>query len=843
MIAKPKNITKEKIFQALVSSLLLIFTFFVIGPLGLYVNNISEFWFTIKPLLFMVLVSGFVLWATITLVLCVLPSKVSTLLSAIIFGLGVATYIQGTYMQMDYGLLDGSPVDWSRFGIWGLLNSAIWVLCIFLPMVYCVVKKSFPIKVVKILTILILTVQTVTVSAALFDVDLFKTKLSVSENGMFELSKNKNVIVFLLDTFDRELMKKLITMQPEYKKEFENFTFYENTLGMYPTTACAVPYLLTGAQYKNEVTYKDYLKTAFEKSQLFSTLKSYNYDCSVYSLQIFASSSWKGIISNVIEEKPQISSYLKLSKMIYKLTAMQYFPHALKKNIWMFMPNFDIFKKNVNETFDVADSIGFYQKLTNNKITTTNEKNVFQFYHLKGAHQPFNYNENLEPIAENFGNETDVTKASFKIIDEYMRQLKDKGMYDNTMIVITSDHGGTEYGLHEYPTLMIKNFGENHAFSTSEAPISHSDMVPDILNKVTNTNNFGKSIEDWKENDLRSRPFLYYRWKDNWNASYMPEMVEYNFISDSKDHHLVIPQKTLNIFTSNGIKKSDITMKLNQEYSFSDPAQAGTFFVTGLSDPEGDFAWSNEKNVYLQFTLKNPSTKNIKLDFQFAHVAGNYQTIETYSGDNLISKNVIRNNNMTTSLIIPNGSIQNNHISLKLFFSNAIRPQGGKDTREMAVAFKSMKLTETSEDKVDSINEIELDKEYSFSNSGDGICFFSYGVFAPDGDFAWSDGKEASLEFILKEKVSKDLRLDFQFAQLLNDSQSISIYVGDRLISKNIVENRIMSTSFIIPKEVIKENKLSVRLCFDNAAVPEGGKDPRTLAVGFKSIKIAQLSQ
>ena len=42
----------------------------------------------------------------------------------------------------------------------------------------------------------------------------------------------------------------------------------------------------------------------------------------------------------------------------------------------------------------------------------------------------------------------------FRYINEYMRQMKDKGVYDNSTVIITADHGG--YGLYERPAVFVK---------------------------------------------------------------------------------------------------------------------------------------------------------------------------------------------------------------------------------------------------------------------------------------------------------------------------------------------------------------------------------------------------
>ena len=73
------------------------------------------------------------------------------------------------------------------------------------------------------------------------------------------------------------------------------------------------------------------------------------------------------------------------------------------------------------------DDAGFYQDFKNSGITTQNEKNTFVMYHLNGSHGPYVMNENAEAVPENSVGVDSQTKGSFKIITDYIKELKAKG--------------------------------------------------------------------------------------------------------------------------------------------------------------------------------------------------------------------------------------------------------------------------------------------------------------------------------------------------------------------------------------------------------------------------------
>lgn len=88
------------------------------------------------------------------------------------------------------------------------------------------------------------------------------------------------------------------------------------------------------------------------------------------------------------------------------------------------------------------DDVYFYQKLLKQKMVSTSDgEGVFAYYHLRGAHPPFIYNDKVETDLS--GNVTQIQqiKGSFNIVYEYIDQMKAIGVYDNTTIVLMADHG------------------------------------------------------------------------------------------------------------------------------------------------------------------------------------------------------------------------------------------------------------------------------------------------------------------------------------------------------------------------------------------------------------------
>ena len=85
--------------------------------------------------------------------------------------------------------------------------------------------------------------------------------------------------------------------------------------------------------------------------------------------------------------------------------------------------------------------------------------------------------ENAQAVpSDSIGVDSQI-RGIFKIIKEYMDELKAKGIYDSSTIIITADHGGID--LYSNPAILVKERNANH----DEMVVSDSKIT------FTNVNN------------------------------------------------------------------------------------------------------------------------------------------------------------------------------------------------------------------------------------------------------------------------------------------------------------------------------------------------------------------
>ena len=132
---------KKKILIGSCLAICFAFTVLFYGPVGLYINNSEELSFGLGVVLKNVAILSLIAIACIILFSMIVPSKLFKWYMLLFLGGILGFYVQGNYINYSYGVLDGTEIEWSKFTNYGILNTAIWAVCILVPfIVYFVIK-------------------------------------------------------------------------------------------------------------------------------------------------------------------------------------------------------------------------------------------------------------------------------------------------------------------------------------------------------------------------------------------------------------------------------------------------------------------------------------------------------------------------------------------------------------------------------------------------------------------------------------------------------------------------------------------------------------------------------
>ncbi len=698
-----RKILRER-WSALIPAAFLSFTFCIFGPIEIYITNISEFWFSIGDIFWMSILAGVVSCGILTLIGFLLPGALRKWYSCILIGLGIVLYIQGNFIQTNYGVLDGREIQWDAYGSVAIWNTALWIVCLLLPFVVQKILKNKFKSVSSAVLCCILAVQVITLGTLAITTDFSKSgggkSAYLSDKDLYTVSSEKNVVVFVLDTFDQRYLEDILEVRPDILDTWDGFTCYTNATGAYSTTKGALPFMLTGQYYKNEQPYDEYLKEAYQNTDFYTELDAAGYDINLYTVDTFVSNEiMQKLVKNIEIGKIKVNSSIGLEQAMLRFTAFRYFPHIMKQFVWFYSGLFDQYKGSSYGASPYSTSnTSFYAGLTTDGLQAISEKCVYKFIHLEGTHEPLVLNEDVTEAADGTANSTTQGIACLNIVCAYMDQLKELDAYDNTMIVVTADHGIND-GPGACPIFLVKGFGRTGPVNDSNVPISHENLIPTVMEAcgLNDGERYGRAVNQVSGSDTEERNYYYYFWDNSWDKDYLPNMTE--FVIDA-DKTLTPTGKR---FTSQGIEtyvpyeQSELyDYQIGEDIVFTGdvygPGDGTRYFTSGISPIETNFAWSTGKSGQMLLNLGgNPG--DLMGEFQFEQGWGVYtppQRLVIRCGDFTLYDEKISSTEAPIRFAIPEQCIRDGWLTLDLEYPDAVAPSGSR--RELAFAFERIRF-------------------------------------------------------------------------------------------------------------------------------------------------------
>jgi len=506
MSSKKQNI---KMYAA--TALFAVFTFVFYGPYSIYISNAGEFWFSLSDITKVILPVSLITLAFLLTVQLVLPQKAGGFLCRLIFGCGLGLYVQGNFLAISYGngVMDGTPIQWQYYTKYGLADTAVWVICIALPFIlsYVMNKKGKAGLYRKTVIAISCFLTAVQVPAFVVQMITYKpdthNEFTITSDGEFELAADNNILIFVLDTMDERYYRKYVEMNPDFTDQLEGFTHYDNVLASGARTTIGFPSMFTGVPFIREGTYSEYKEKVWSENSPLKLLSEHGYDVRVFSETNLFSEAAEDYIANFSPDKAIIGSYKRFVFDTYKLTAARFFPHYLKKYVWMDTADFEELRGN-KQDYNVKNTV-FVQNFRDNGLTINEDyEKGLRLYHLSGAHRPYELDENANYKEEAKVEET--TAGCFYIISEYLSALRELGLYDSSTIIITADHG--DKNVAEYPVFLLKEANEKQDYHTDHSPLSLFDLpiyLAGFSGDTLSDQKYGEDIHSLREGDSRER--------------------------------------------------------------------------------------------------------------------------------------------------------------------------------------------------------------------------------------------------------------------------------------------------------------------------------------------------
>ena len=374
-----------------------------------------------------------------------------------------------------------------------------------------------------------------------------KDKFKVSKDG-------KNVFVIMLDRGVGAYVPFVMDEKPEIKKQFDGFTFYPNTVSTGSVTVLGAPGLFGGYEYTAGEMVKDNGKTAATRHDealklMPVTFYKNNYNVSLADLP-FPGYTWTGDYSVFDEYEGMKTEVLSKSftanRNIYKERG--YDVDSVSRMQKEKIPVYSIFAVTPMIFQDILYDDGKYtcppmdvisvatlspylmlECLPDLTEVTDTEENNFNMFVNTLVHEPFELqlpdytfekkvdnsafdktaSHTVDGVTMKMGETNQyehyhVFAATCRMLGDWFDYLRSEGVWDNTRIIIVSDHGrqlrqfdnmqvNEEIDVQKYNSiLMYKDFGsegfnvDNSFMTNADTPtLAFKDLIKDPVNPFT----------------------------------------------------------------------------------------------------------------------------------------------------------------------------------------------------------------------------------------------------------------------------------------------------------------------------------------------------------------------
>ena len=515
----------KRLLFSLFPSLLLSFTIFGYGSYEMYQGNRRFLWFSYGTILPWLLACGAAV-ALISVLFCMIfRGRLFNMVVSLVYSIGIGLFMQGTFLNKDLGTLTGETVEWQNETSLAFWNTLIWILIIIIPLIIGYFSRDTWKNIVTVTSIVLVLLQiglTVVVGISPTESSQVDSRGRYLVNeGTLTVSHENNTVVFLLDMFDQNYVSEFLDKYPDVFDDMDGFTYYGNNVGTNSRTVPSITQYLTGVSWEYDVPYDDYIETAFSEGTFLQKLKEAGYDVRLCTDTACLPAHNVDYIDNYLVDDNTLSYAVTSEKGLVEkwlsFVAYRYMPQLAKPYFFLYTTDFDDYRGDIQMEGSDADLQDFqydegYSYIQENGLSLNDASGSFRFFHMPGAHYPYQYDEQLNKLSEG---ESDVYRqlyGQFNFIKEYISRLKKLGVYDETSIWIMADHGDVPSGTLDKavdPFLMVKPQNSTEAYHSSTAPAWAMDFRKTVLLEcgLDASDEQGEDLRKIGETDVRERFF------------------------------------------------------------------------------------------------------------------------------------------------------------------------------------------------------------------------------------------------------------------------------------------------------------------------------------------------
>jgi hypothetical protein len=699
----------------------------IVAGLSIYLANINEIAISLSEITLPL--AGLFLAISAILFLVLFSFRrfptVSGILTGLIVGLSLAVWVQSQLLVWKFGQFNGQEIAWEKWKLNMFIDCGVWVAIIVVCLIIFIRRRQ------KMERALVTGLYILGLVSVLFSFLNAPVKMAgkagkfdeSASKDIFTFHPQKNVLIILLDDFQSDYFNYLAEKYPLEVKELDGFTFYRNTISRFPTTKTSLPSIITGIPYRNEKPYENYLADSYAHFNILQVYRNRSY-----------SINFVGQLMNVFPDIVSMEKVAYKARNGYLYPVFEYLDFSVFRTLPTFLKPAIYNHGNWYFTFMLRKTyppeqhgadVRFLELLEKRATLSSTTKGSFKFLHFFIPHAPNRVNENLEFDTTLHGKEGYVrqTRGAIKLASRIMITLKKLGIYDQTEIIIMSDHGTGNLkalsGQSDYndavsnipssvqsaslALLLHKPANSNGKLKTSDVPLELTDIAcllglqsKDTLCRDFNAAMAGKS---------RLRKFYYYEWQNEyWDSYFLPPMTEY-FVSGPSYN-----SESYSLGQYSYTERGKVAIPplpvpsycLGKEINFTSAGKGESDHYTrkGWSSPEPTQRWTDGPLVGLSFYLDKNPRKDLGLRmYSFGYTAKKKikcQVVTIFANQVPIGRWLINDFNWYEA-VIPKNLVTGRSLNLVFKISNPMMPsqeEKSADSRKLGIGITRMVINE-----------------------------------------------------------------------------------------------------------------------------------------------------
>jgi len=757
---------------------LLGFTALFFTPLQIYTGNAAEFSAPVTALVVVLFAIALCTSAVLAIILYYILRKWSETPRTIILGLALLIFAQGNFLVWNYGLMNGTPIDWGRNFTRGLFELAIWIGVFFSIFRFRRIITPY----VPQIAVFLIAVQSVTATVRLFSLQSHPHQYyAVDGRELMTFSPEENVIFIITDALQSTTVDQLRSQLPDFSAAFEGFTFFRNATSGYTSTMGSIPNMMTGRFYTNERPLPEFLEDAYSSS-IFTMAGKLGYRVEVYPLVDKVYWFDSNVIDNLVKESA-FTSAGSITPELFAMSAFRHLPHFAKRIVFGGDSRFS--RGNAHSASSASQDLRrlptglgpvrdktFHDRLAEMHRADSSRKR-FKLIHLGGAHAPYGLDENLQlrPLPDDLHGYTQQAKACLRILQDFFEELKKHGLYDSSTIVVTADHGvwfNTDYTIpaeHQssqgdlnqvggyvvaagLPAVLIKPANRHGKLSVNDAPVQLADFpatVSALLDPADRSPFPGRSMFEVSSGEDRERRHYYYDF-EGWDHRFLPELNEY--IIRGFSWNPASWRATGEKFRPYGKRREIPRLPIGEWKAFGTGEPANALCGPGWGIPEEKHIWSSERTAQLTIAVEKPQALLVRLDlvpFVRPQKVPEQSVFLSTRGKALATWRATSPGEYLVGL--PKNAFVEGVATIDMRFPDARSPSRdlgeSPDPRTLAISLRRIRL--------DPIHDLPDDLVINFGSEGNYQLYAGNGWSRPDPKSTWSIGEHTELLFTLSQ--------------------------------------------------------------------------------------------